>query len=323
MSTLETVGRANGHYFTAAELLAADFPEPKWAVPGLLAEGLNLLVGAPKAGKSWMALGLALAVASGGKALGNIPVEQGDVLYAALEDTKRRLQSRILTVTSGDMDVPDRFAMATDIGRGAQTVDLLDGWLTDHPDARLVIVDVLRKVTPQTGPGNAYEADYLALGALKEVADRHRVALLAVHHTRKMADDADVFNEVSGSTGITGAADAILIVKRARNTSEAVLHLTGRDVTEREYSLAWQPDNCTWSILDAPAGAVELRDTRRQILAHLHEHQGEGPQRVAAALDLNLNTVKATMRRMIRDCQLDTDGAGHYFPPIERLPPTG
>ena len=81
--------------FSAADLLALTLPEPKWAVAGLLPAGFSVLAGKPKLGKSWLGLDIALAVALGGVALGSIHVSQGDVLYLALEDTTRRLQTRI------------------------------------------------------------------------------------------------------------------------------------------------------------------------------------------------------------------------------------
>src|SRR4051794_6398164 len=159
-SELETRGREAGVYFTAADLMTATFPEPKWAVPGLVAEGLNLLVGAPKLGKSWLCLGLAVAVASGGRALGKVKVDQGAVLYAALEDPPRRLQGRLQAILGTD-PVPDDLHIVTALPRLPDATTWLAGWLDMHPSARLVIVDVLRKVRPPNdGRGNAYNEDY-------------------------------------------------------------------------------------------------------------------------------------------------------------------
>lgn len=320
-SVLETRGREAGVYFTASELMKTTFPEPRWAVPGLVAEGLNLLVGSPKLGKSWLVLGLGVAIASGGVALGKVPVEKGSVLYAALEDTPRRLQGRLRSVLDGT-EVPEGLHITTFLPRGADMVDTVSEWLEAHPDARLVIVDVLRKVTPRSDGRNLYEADYDAMGALKSLADRHKVAVIAVHHTRKTVDESDVFNEVSGSTGLTGAADAILIAKRARNTAEAVLHVTGRDVTEQEYGLSWKSDTCTWTLLDEPAVIATMGTTRRTILTHLTTRPGDSPQQIAAATGVNLNTVKSNVRRMVDDDQLDTDGEGRYFPRATATPAT-
>lgn len=319
-SQLESRGREAGIYFTAADLMGTEFPEPRWAVPGLVAEGLNLLVGSPKLGKSWLCLGLAVSIAGGGRALGKIPVDSGPVLYAALEDTPRRLQGRLRAVLQSEA-VPDDLHIITSLPRGLQMAELVSEWLDCNPGARLVIIDVLRKVTNRTDSrSNGYEADYDSMGLLKALADKHGVAVLAVHHTRKMADDSDVFNEVSGSTGLTGAADAILIAKRARNTSEAVLHVTGRDITEQEYGLMWHPDGCRWSLSEEPVVLSGMGETRRKILDHIREHEGDTPTQIAKGTDVSLATVKQTVRRMVEDDQLASDGEGRYFLPLSLSP---
>ena len=299
--------------------MGTTFPEPRWAVPGLVAEGLNLLVGAPKLGKSWLCLGLATAIASGGVAQGKVPVTQGSVLYAALEDTPRRLQKR-LEIVLGVETVPEGLHITTSLPRGADMIALVSEWLEAHEDARLVIVDVLRKVTPRSDGRNMYEADYDATGALKDLADRHSVAVIAVHHTRKTIDEGDVFNEVSGSTGLTGAADAVLIAKRARNTAEAVS--TSPAVTSPSTSTGstWSSQTCSWSLTDEPALLATMGTTRRKVLSWLADHHGDTPTQIAEATGLPLASVKQTVRRMVDDDQLDTDGEGHYFPPKSLSP---
>jgi RecA-family ATPase len=321
MSVLEVSGRAAGVYFTADELMQTTFPEPRWAVPGLIAEGLTLLVGSPKLGKSWMCLGLSIAVASGGRAFSKIPVEQGDVLYAALEDTARRLQGRLRAVLGSDR-VPKGLHVTTALPRGAEMVTMVAEWLTEHPNARLVIIDVLRKVTPRSDGRDRYEADYEAMTALKHLADSHGVAIVVVHHTRKMADDSDVFNEVSGSTGLTGGADAILIAKRARNTAEAVLHVTGRDITEQDYGLAWHADICSWSLLEEPVVLATMGDTRRKILDCVTERPLSTPKEIALVTGIALATVQQNVRRMVNDDQLDSDGDGRYLPSMSLSAPS-
>ncbi|QKV72142.1 AAA family ATPase [Streptomyces harbinensis] len=80
--------------WTADELVTADFPEPKWAIAGIIAEGVSLLAEPPKVGKSWHSLGLGPPMAADGRAFDFVPVNGGQVLYWALEDAQRRLQSR-------------------------------------------------------------------------------------------------------------------------------------------------------------------------------------------------------------------------------------
>src|ERR1700690_2738347 len=80
--------------FTAPELEAMDLPAPRFACADLIVEGLSFLAGAPKLGKSWLALQLAIAVALGEEWLGK-KCDRGEVLYLALEDSRRRLQTRV------------------------------------------------------------------------------------------------------------------------------------------------------------------------------------------------------------------------------------
>ncbi|MGH3646932.1 MAG: AAA family ATPase [Micromonosporaceae bacterium] len=187
-------------WWNLGDLLAAEFPEPRWAVPDLIPEGVTLLAGQPKIGKSWLSLGLAVAVASGGKALGDIDVEPGGVLYAALEDTPRRLQDRLGRVLGGQQPSPEA-------RRNLEIVttwdtELVDRWLNETRGKRLLILDVLARVRgPVPAGAQIYDADYRAMSRIKAIADEYEVPALAVHHTRKMAS-ADFLNEVSGSNGL-------------------------------------------------------------------------------------------------------------------------
>jgi hypothetical protein len=223
----------------------------------------------------------------------------------------------------GNSPIPSDLHVITMLPRLPALAEYLSGWLNDHQNARLVIVDVLRKVRPLSdGKGNAYNEDYDTLALLKDLADKYQIAVVVVHHTRKMTDDADVLNEVSGSTGLTGAADTILIAKRARNTADAVLHLTGRDVSEREYGMSWDVSKCMWTLLDEPVALATMGATRRTILLYLTEHQLSTPQAIATGTGLNFNTVKSNVRRMVEDDQLDSDGRGRYLPRATATPAT-
>ena len=302
-------------YWTADELVAAKFPEPRWAVPGLVCEGLTLLAGPPKVGKSWLSLGLGVAVAGGGRALGSIPVDAGDVLYLALEDTGRRLKSRLVKVLHGE-PAPSRLAFATyceALPEGG--LDRIDQWLIDHPDARLVMVDVLARVRGRI-PANvpAYDVDYQALTGLKSVADQHQVGIIVVHHTRK-AQSEDYLDTVSGTQGLAGAADAVMVLRRDRGTADAVLGVTGRDIEELEHALKFEPDLGAWRLLSGPASDYRLGDTRRDVLQYIRRHTDATPSEVARGLDIPEDTAKSTLSRMAKDGQLIVDGRGHYSDP--------
>lgn len=188
--------------WTAVELLAEEFPDPRWAVPGVLAEGLNLLAGPPKLGKSWFALNIAIAVAAGGKALGHIDVEQGDVLYLGLEDPPRRMQDRIRKVLAGALPSSKLTIGIECAALPNGGLDRIRRWLDDHADRALVVVDVFARVRGRTDArADRYEADYLAAAGLKDLADEYGVAVLLIHHTRK-ADANDWLDTVSGTQGL-------------------------------------------------------------------------------------------------------------------------
>jgi DNA-binding Lrp family transcriptional regulator len=194
-------------------------------------------------------------------------------------------------------------------------------WLTVHPDARLVIVDVFARIRGRSGPqSSAYANDYGPMSVLKALADKHGVAILVVHHTRK-ADAEDFLDVISGTQGLAGAADCIVVLKRSRGTADGVLHVTGRDVEEAEYALTFSPELGAWQMLDGPAADYSLGDTRQRILRYVREHAAATPKQVADALGINYETAKKTCRRMSDDGQLDTDGSGTYFPPPVPVPP--
>src|SRR5215208_6180202 len=134
---------------SAAELMDKELPPVRWAVSGVLPEGVTILAGKPKMGKSWLALGLCVSVAAGGYALGKIPAECGGALYLGLEDQERRLQRRLKKVLAGE-NAPDGLEVAWSWPRLDQGgVDALRKYLEERPDTRLLVVDTLKKIRPR------------------------------------------------------------------------------------------------------------------------------------------------------------------------------
>lgn len=302
--------------WTADELMAVSFPDPTWAVPGIIAEGLSVLAGPPKVGKSWLSLGLALSIAAGLPALGGVVVEPGPVLYLALEDTPRRLQARMRKILGG-YPAPAGLTLDTHcppLPAGGDAY--IAGWLDENPGARLVVIDVFTKVrgAPPAGATSAYEADYAAIGRAKRLADTYGVPIVVVHHVRKAAAE-DFLATVSGTNGLAGAADAVLVLERARAQADGVLHVTGRDVDETDYALSFDPTNGAWTLLDGPPEQYLMQDTRAQIARHVRAHPGDKPGQIAAATGLAPGTVRQTCARMATDGQLRAEPGGRYYPP--------
>ncbi|MEV6057534.1 AAA family ATPase [Streptomyces sp. NPDC052107] len=304
--------------WTADQLMAAHFPEPKWAVPGILAEGVNVLAGPPKVGKSWLSLGLGLSVAAGGKAFDSVPVQGGPVLYLALEDTPRRLQTRMGKILGGQ-PAPAGLTLVTECPPFPQGgTEAIAQWLERHPDARMVVIDVFAKMRGQAPAGvSAYDADYVAVGYAKRLADHYNVAVVLVHHVRK-AGSEDFLTEVSGTNGIAGAADATLVLKRARGQADGILHVTGRDVDEAEYALSFQPVSGAWHLLDGPVSDHTVSDTRATILRYVRAHPGAKPKDMAGELPhVDIDTIRRTCSRMADAGQLTKDAGGRYYPDTE------
>lgn len=235
------------------------FPNLRWAIPGIMPEGFGLLIAPPKAGKSWLAASVGLTCQSGGLALGVIPVEPRPVLYLALEDGHRRLQSRFRALGTANGIPP--ISIIVD-AKTDQIVPMMDEFNTRHCDEQpLIILDVLGKLSP---PGS-YAGDYEVANQLQQVVSRAPGStLLALHHTRK-TPSADFLDSALGSRGVVGAADFLMALKRPRYSSHATLAITGRDVEEGEYALCtangiWRLDG--ESLPEAAELAVEHADAQ-------------------------------------------------------------
>jgi hypothetical protein len=187
------------------------------------------------------------------------------------------------------------------------------------------VIDVFAKVRGTAGPGtSAYEADYVAVGFAKRIADEYGIAVLLVHHVRKQGSD-DFLAEVSGTNGIAGAADAVLVLKRSRGQADGALHVTGRDVDEAEYALSFDPDHGSWQVLPGPAVDRLVGETRAKILGHLRTYPGHTPRHIADGTGLSYELVKKTVKRVADDVQVLTDGQGHYraVPAVPAVPVAG
>lgn len=309
--------RLSPETFTAEELMAMDLPEPKWAIPGLLCQGLNILAGGQKLGKSWMAFAVAIAIALGGCVFGSIQVVEGDVLYLALEDNRRRLQDRLKKLLNGS-SAPARLHLCTEwpnLGDGGLT--LLRQWLEGHPQARLIIIDTLKKVRPaRRGNGSAYDEDYDFMGAIKKLADEFDVCIVALHHVRKLAAE-DVFDTVSGTIGLTGAADATLVLERQRGRNDALLHITGRDVEEKAadeaMALEWCPITGIWTLVGS-AEEYQQSDNRKKVVEVMRlTGRPLTPKEISDMLNWNRGTVRSLLHRMVTAGQILGEGDKYHL----------
>jgi RecA-family ATPase len=279
-------------------------------VPDLIPEGLTILAGKPKLGKSWLSLDIALATARSGVCLGDRRCIQGAVLYAALEDGERRLKER-LAKTCNAREWPAALSFCTEMPNlGAGGVDHLHQWIEHAESPRLIVVDTFQKIRPtKAREETQYEADYRAAGILKTVADKAGVSVVMVHHVRKMEAE-DPFDMVSGTNGLTGAADTILVLRR--DSGGVTLNARGRDIEEQELALQFDRDSCRWRVLGS-ADDVHQSDERRAVIAALTE--ADEPMTARMLADVTGHPYAATRKllfRMGRDGLVRCVSRGRY-----------
>ena len=226
-----------------------------FCVETLLPQGLCILAGAPKLGKSWLVLDLCLHIAKG-EPVWNLPTKQGTTLYLCLEDSPRRIQERLNFLTD---EVPSNtyFAMESKTMQDGLE-EQITGFCHDHPDTCLVVIDTFQLIRGQD-TDSSYAADYAEIQKIKRLADSLGICILLVHHLRKMGD-SDPLNKISGSTGISGGVDAAYILDANRKQEgTATLVCTGRDIPYRELHLRMNSETHQWELL---SDSLEQPETR-------------------------------------------------------------
>lgn len=244
----------------ADTLLSTPMDKTLFVVDGLIPQGLSVLSGSSKIGKSWLMLWLSLQVARG-KPVWEFETHKSDVLYLCLEDTYARIQNRLYKITD---EAPSELRIATtsfQIGNGLE--QQIEQYISDFPNTKLVIIDTFQKVRNSKnngGKSGMYAGDYDDVSALKNISDKYGIAVVVVHHVRKLKDVSDPFNEVSGSTGITGAADTNFVLKRSRANESGTLLATGRDIEYQELTLKFNSNSHLWELVEQK----NMEDIRRE-----------------------------------------------------------
>lgn len=283
------------------------YPGRPPVIDGLLYAGTYLFVGAPKVGKSFLMAQLAYHV-SMGLSLWGYEVRQGTVLYLALEDDHRRLQERLYRMFGVESTGNLFFAIgAKQLGGGLE--EQLKGFVREHPDTRLIIIDTLQKVREEDGGKYSYANDYEVITKLKRFADISGVCLLVVHHTRKQQAD-DKFDMISGTNGLLGAADgAFLLQKERRTDNAATLDISGRDQQDQrlylkrdEERLVWELERRETELRQEPPDPV-LEAVAALVTAERPEWRGTATELVAA-LGLDMKPNALAMRLNVRAWRL-------------------
>ena len=249
------------HLISADTLFYQPLDHPKMLIDGILSNGLAILSGDSKIGKSWMVLWLCLKISQGEPVWG-LPTAKTDVIYLALEDNDWRIQQRMQDLVD---EPPKNLHFGFSCGKlGAELEGQIKGVLEEYPATGLLFIDTLQMVRDNVSSRvNAYAQDYKDLSALKKIADDHKMCIFLVHHNRKEHDGSNVFNDMTGSTGIAGVADTCMVLRKEdRFGNDAVLSITGRDIEEKRLKLTMRKN--VWEVTEA----LDTYALRRERVPH-------------------------------------------------------
>ncbi len=229
------------------EIMTTVYKPIEFVVENLIAQGLYILAGAPKIGKSWLSLDICLSIAKGEKIFER-ETKCGTALYLCLEDSFERIQKRLYELTDEPTENLHFAIMADTISSGLE--NQIEKFKAEHSDLKIVVIDTLQKIRESTE--NSYGSDYKELSVLKSLADKLEIAIVLVHHTRKCSD-SDPFNMISGSTGLSGCVDgSMVLVETKRGSRKAKLHCVGRDIENAEINLLFDSELKKWIVTDEP-----------------------------------------------------------------------
>jgi hypothetical protein len=294
--------------FDVNDILLGDFPAPAFLIPGVIPEGTGLLAGAPKMGKSFMALNIACAIATAGSFFGR-QAAHGNVLCYCLEDEPGRLKHRLGRMMP---QAPQRGAFTV-----KTAVEMLPGFINTlaadlkSTRARFVLLDTLAAIRKPTGARtDIYQADYSTIAKIKDTCADAGASLMIVHHLRKSGDD-NQFNRISGTTGLTGAGDYNLVLDKTTK-SGPVLYGSIRDGEDYELSINFNADLFTWECA-GDAATVRTNENQQRIIDALRDATGPlTPAQIVEQTGIKSELVRKNLGRLADEGAVHNPKYGHY-----------
>jgi hypothetical protein len=293
-------------FLTFAEVEEQQVEDVNWIVPELLPQGLTIIGGAPKMGKSFLVQQLSYSVALGGLAMSKFPVVQGSTLHLALEDPLARFKRRMEEQKKHEGPAPRCGYFTNHWNTIPKGIDDIRRWCDDHVDAKLVVVDTLAKLIGEENNSKGqtlYNKDYRTMGHFHKIALDYGIGVLVVQHTNQ-GEHKDPMNSISGSSGITGAADLVWIFNRRldRNAMTANLRAMGKDLSDATYHLTWDSKYSQWICVE-----YENMEQTGNIAATIRKYFDKNNNEpasvsdIAVATNVSRQSLTKTLKGLVRD----------------------
>jgi biotin operon repressor len=197
---------------------------------------------------------------------------------------------------------------------GGGLVDELRQWADSSKEPKLIVLDTLACVRPtRSHKDNSYEADYAALSPLQRLAGELPLAIVVVHHLRKLESE-DPLDAISGTTALTGAADSVLVLRR--DARGVTLYGRGRDIDEIEEAMQFEPMTGHWTILGEVAD-VRKSEARWSIIDALRTEGEMSVNNLAAATGMERNNVDQLLHKMKQSGEVICARRGVYSLPSD------
>ena len=296
-----------------------DLPATKFVIKELLPQGLAIIGGAPKVGKSWLMLDWCVRIAKG-ETIWNFPTTKGTTLYVSLEDTASRLQERLLSVTD---EAPNVFFTTFSFKIGEGLDEQIKSFVADHPGTALIVIDTFQMIR-NTGSEVSYASDYNEIEILKKLAEELKITILLVHHLRKQGD-SDPFNMLSGTNGLAGGVDTMFVLDKSKRCStNATLYCSGRDIEDREIELCFDKYNCVWNFVSDSSDNPEilLPDELQKLIEMMKENSffsGSNADFIEQYNQYTGREIKAnSLKRMMNRYRSELEDNNIYFESSKR-----
>lgn len=296
-------------------LLDMNLPRTKFIIQGVLSQGLAIIAGAPKVGKSWLMLDWCVKIAKG-ENIWNLKTTQGTTLYLCLEDNNSRIQDRLLTIT--DEVTSNVYFVTSCCSLSDGLEEQIRNFVNENSDTVLIVIDTLQMVR-QNSKDISYASDYKEIETIKKIADDLQIAILLVHHMRKQ-DDKDPLNKLSGTNGIAGSADTIFTLDKSnRSQNNATLICTGRDIEYRELELSFNKEDCVWNLIADSSENPDmlLPDEMKLLIAMMKEIEIFNGSNAEFLERYNTysgkNSSARILKRMMNNWRYELEENGVYF----------